>query len=145
MSISIIIPIKNEEDVILETLKKLEESWIVQVDHEILIINDYSTDKSVELIKNENFKKLKVILLDNPNVGLGSAIKCGIDNSSNEFINIYMADMSDSIGDLKTYYEKIKDNKSLDAIFGSRFVKDSKVMNYPKIKLLLNRLANNLI
>jgi len=145
MSISLIIPIQNEEDVILETLKKLEESWIVQLDHEILIINDYSTDKSVELIKNENFKKLKVILLDNPNVGLGSAIKCGIDNSSNEFINIYMADMSDSIGDLKTYYEKIKDNKSLDAIFGSRFVKDSKVMNYPKIKLLLNRLANNLI
>jgi len=145
MSISIIIPIKNEEDVILETLKKLEESWIVQVDHEILIINDYSTDKSVELIKNENFQKLKVILLDNPNVGLGSAIKCGIDNSSYEFINIYMADMSDSIDDLKTYYEKIKDNKSLDAIFGSRFVKDSKVMNYPKIKLLLNRLANNLI
>ena len=35
MSISIIIPIKNEEDVILETLKKLEESWIVQIDHEI--------------------------------------------------------------------------------------------------------------
>ena len=66
MSISIIIPIKNEEDVILETLKKLEESWIVHVDHEILIINDYSTDKSVELIKNENFQKLKVILLDNP-------------------------------------------------------------------------------
>jgi dolichol-phosphate mannosyltransferase len=145
MSISIIIPIKNEEDVILETLKNLEESWIVQVDHEILIINDYSTDKSVELIKNKNFQKLKVILLDNPNVGLGSAIKCGIDNSSYEFINIYMADMSDSIDDLKTYYEKIKDNKSLDAIFGSRFVKDSKVMNYPKIKLLLNRFANNLI
>ena len=58
MSISIIIPIKNEEDVILETLKNLEESWIVQVDHEILIINDYSTDKSVELIKNKNFQKL---------------------------------------------------------------------------------------
>ena len=145
MSISVIIPIKDEEKIILETLKKIEESWIIRIDHEILIINDNSSDKTVELIKNENFQKLKIILLDNPKMGLGSAIQCGIDNSSNEFINIYMADMSDSIEDLKIYYEKMKDNKLLDAIFGSRFIKNSKVVNYPKIKLFLNRLANNLI
>ena len=145
MSITVVIPIKNEEEVILETLKKFDESWIVQVDHEILIINDNSTDKTIELIRNKNFQKLKIILIDNPKIGLGSAIKCGIDNSSNKFITIYMADMSDSLEDLKIYYEKIKNNKLLDAVFGSRFVKDSKVINYPKIKLFLNRLANNLI
>ena len=145
MSISIIIPVKNEEDIILKTLEKIDESWIVHEVHEILIINDNSTDKTIELFKNKKFQKLKVISIDNPKTGLGSAIKCGIDNSSNEFVNIYMADMSDSLDDLKIYYEKIKKSKSLDAIFGSRFVKNSKVINYPKIKLLLNRLANNLI
>ena len=40
MSISIIIPVKNEEQIIIKTLKKFEESWIVEVEHEILIIND---------------------------------------------------------------------------------------------------------
>ena len=54
MSITVVIPIKNEEEVILETLKKFDESWIVQVDHEILIINDNSTDKTIELIRNKN-------------------------------------------------------------------------------------------
>lgn len=145
MSISVIIPAKNEEAIILKTLKKFEESWIVHVEHEILIINDNSSDKTAELIKNTNFKKLKIILIDNVKFGLGSAITCGIDNSSNEFISIYMADMSDSLDDLKNYYDKIKNNKSLDAIFGSRFIKNSKITNYPKIKLLLNRMANNLI
>ena len=85
------------------------------------------------------------VLINNPKIGLGSAIACGIDRSSKEFISIYMADMSDSLDDLKIYYEKIKNNKLLDAIFGSRFVKDSKITNYPKVKLFLNRLANNLI
>ena len=62
MSISVIIPIKDEEEIILKTLKKIEESWIIRIDHEILIINDNSSDKTVELIKNENFQKLKIIL-----------------------------------------------------------------------------------
>ena len=145
MSISIIIPVKNEEDIILKTLEKIDESWIVHEVHEILIINDNSTDKTIELFKNKKFQKLKVISIDNPKTGLGSAIKCGIDNSSNEFISIYMADMSDSLEDLKIYYEKINNSKLLDAVFGSRFVKDSKITNYPKVKLFLNRLANNLI
>ena len=145
MSISIIIPAKNEEAIILQTLKQFEESWIVHADHEILIINDNSQDRTVELIKNKKFQKLKITSIDNPKIGLGSAIKCGIDNSSKEFVSIYMADMSDSLNDLKIYYEKIKNNKLLDAIFGSRFIKNSRVINYPKIKLYLNRFANNLI
>jgi len=145
MSISVIIPAKNEEAIILKTLQKFEESWIVDEEHEILIINDNSSDKTTELVNNKNFEKLKIVLINNPKIGLGSAITCGIDRSSKEFISIYMADMSDSLNDLKIYYEKIKNNKLLDAIFGSRFVKDSKITNYPKVKLFLNRLANNLI
>ena len=59
MSISIIIPVKNEEQIIIKTLKKFEESWIVEVEHEILIINDNSNDKTIDLIENikYHFKK----------------------------------------------------------------------------------------
>ena len=56
-----------------------------------------------------------------------------------------MADISDSLDDLSLYYKEIISDNTLDAVFGSRFVKGSKVSNYPKFKLFLNRFANNLI
>ena len=56
-----------------------------------------------------------------------------------------MADMSDNLDDLKIYYEKMTSDESLDSVFGSRFIKNSKITNHPKLKFLLNRLANNII
>ena len=145
MSLSIVIPVRNEEEIILKTLEKFENSWLTQMDHEIIIINDNSSDDTVNLIKNNKFKKINVVLKDNYKNDLGSAIITGIDNSSKKFLSIYMADMSDSLDDLNSYYNEIKSNDSLDAIFGSRFIRGSKVTNYPKMKFFLNRFANNLI
>ena len=145
MTLSVIIPVKNEEEIILNTLKQIEKSWLINIEHEILIINDNSTDKTVELIKGCKFNKINVVFKNNYKKGLGSAIVTGIDNSSKKYISIYMADMSDSLDDLNLYYNEILSNNSLDAVFGSRFIKGSKVFNYPKFKLFLNRIANNLI
>ena len=94
MSLTVIIPVKNEEDLILKTLNEFQNSWIINIDHEILIINDNSSDRTAELIANSSFTKLKTILIDNNKIGLGSAITCGIDNSSKELVSIFMADMS---------------------------------------------------
>ena len=55
-----------------------------------------------------------------------------------------MSDMSDDIKDLVKYFKIISKNK-LDAVFGSRFLSQSKVKNYPKHKLILNRFINNII
>ena len=52
--------------------------------------------------------------------------------------------MSDDVKDLEMYYRLIKKN-NLDAIFGSRFLKHSKLYDYPKLKLLFNRFFNYLI
>ena len=145
MSLSIIIPVKNEEEIILKTLKEFDKSWLTQIDHEIIIINDNSSDETTNLIKNNKFQKINVTLKDNYKKDLGSAIITGIDNSSKKYLSIYMADMSDSLDDLNSYYNEIKSDDSLDAIFGSRFIKGSEVTNYPKIKFFLNRFSNNLI
>ena len=56
-----------------------------------------------------------------------------------------MSDLSDDVNDLHKYYKTISQNIEIDAIFGTRFSKDSKVSNYPYLKLFLNRLANNFI
>ncbi len=145
MTLSLIIPVKNEEKIILETLNKLNESWLTEIDHEIIIINDYSSDNTVNLIENNNLNKLNIFLKKNLKPGLGSAIITGIENSSKKYVSIYMSDMSDSLEDLKLYYNTIKEDDSLNAVFGSRFIKGSKISNYPILKFFLNRFANNLI
>jgi len=52
-----------------------------------------------------------------------------------------MSDLSDNIDDFKKYYNIIKES-GVDAVFGSRFIKGSKISDYPKKKLILNRIFN---
>ena len=56
-----------------------------------------------------------------------------------------MCDLSDDVNDIHKYYKIMTNNQNLDAVLGTRFAKNSKVRNYPYLKLLLNRLANNII
>ena len=138
--LSILIPVRNEYEN-LDEIERIFRESLQEINHEVILINDFSTDdtfnKAKEISKkNNNFK-----ILDNKKKGLGSAINSGINNSIGDFICIMMADLSDDINDLKKYYDLIK-NHNIDAVFGSRFIKDSKVTNYPKQKLILNRIFN---
>ena len=72
---------------------------------------------------------------------MGGAINEGINNATGGAICIMMSDLSDSIDDLDKYYNIMKD-ENIDAVFGSRFIKGSKIINYPKKKLILNRIFN---
>ena len=56
-----------------------------------------------------------------------------------------MCDLSDDVNDIHKYYKIMTNNQNLDAVFGTRFAKNSKVKNYPYFKLVVNRIANNLI
>jgi len=144
MSLSILIPVKNEEDIIEDTFKYFANSWLKEIECEIIIIDDFSNDKTVEKVKNFSDKNLNIKIISNKKPGLGSAIAMGIENSSKEFISIFMADLSDNVIDLQEYYKQIDIHKC-DAIFGSRFIKGSIIKNYPFSKYILNRIANNII
>ncbi len=144
MSLTILIPIKNETEIIENTLLVLENSWLKEIDHEIIFLDDYSEDDTFQKIKNYTKKSLNIKIVKNIKKGLGSAIHEGVKNSSKNFFTIFMSDLSDSLDDLKKYYDTIKD-ESLDSVFGSRFIEGSNVINYPTKKLILNRIANNII
>ncbi len=141
--LSIIIPLRNE----IDNLENIKESFNKNLENfkfEVIFINDFSTDGTFEkanLIAQEN-KNFKVF--NNKKKGLGGAINLGINNSNGEYICIMMADLSDDFNDLKKYYQTIKD-KNLDAVFGSRFTKKSKVIDYPFKKLVLNRIFNLIV
>ena len=144
MSLSIIIPVKNEEKIIEDTLKYFANSWIKEIENEIIIIDDFSDDATLEKIKKFHDQNLNLKIIRNKKPGLGSAISMGIENSAKQFVVIFMADLSDNVIDLKEYYTIINNHK-YDAILGSRFIKGSVVKNYHISKYILNRIANNII
>ena len=137
--LSIIIPVRNESDS-LDSIMEHYSKNLSNLDYEVLIINDFSKDDTLEkarnLFKNKNFK-----VLDNKKKGLGGAINLGIKESSGSNVAIMMADQSDDINDLIKYNSLIN-TENCDAILGSRFLKESKVLNYPIQKLILNRIFN---
>ena len=137
--LSIIIPVRNESDS-LDSIMEHYSKNLSNIDYEVLIVNDFSKDDTLEkarnLFKNKNFK-----VLDNQKEGLGGAINLGIKESSGSNVAIMMADQSDDINDLIKYNSLIN-TENCDAILGSRFLKESKVLNYPIQKLVLNRIFN---
>ena len=140
MKLSIVLPVRNESGGIKEALDLIISS-IADLDYEIVVINDFSEDTSYGIIDKKSKENNKIKLFNNNKKGLGGAINLGITKSTGGVICIMMADMSDDISDLKTYYNLIK-NENLDAVFGSRFIKGSSVSDYPLKKLILNRIFN---
>ena len=140
--LSIIIPVRNESDN-LEAIMDYYSKNLNSLDYEILVINDFSKDNTLEkarnLFKNKNFK-----VLNNKKKGLGGAINLGIKEAAGSNIAIMMADQSDDINDLIKYNSLINEG-DYDAILGSRFLRGSNVINYPIQKLILNRIFNYLV
>ena len=111
--------------------------------HEILIINDHSTDDTELVLHQLQTELLPVRYLSNPNSpGFGLAVRHGLENFSGDAAAVYMADASDRPEDLVAFYRTMI-AKNVDCVFGSRFVEGAKVIDYPILKLFLNRLANN--
>ena len=143
-NLSIIIPVYNEIDQIDFTIKELLKIKN-KINYELIFIDDFSTDNSFKKLKNFQKKKKFIKVIKNKRKGLGSAINEGIKSSKSEFVCIFMCDLSDDIEDMVKYYKIISKNKILDAVFGTRFSKFSKIKNYPILKLIINRFANNFI
>lgn len=141
MLLSIIIPCRDEADSILETVNFIINE-LNDIPHELILVNDFSKDNTLNILKEISKNHQNIIFHNNKIQGLGGAIETGIKNSTGLYISIMMADLSDNVSDLKKYVNIVKDDKNIDAVFGSRFNKDSKVYNYPLKKLFLNRIFN---
>ena len=145
MSLSIIIPTYNEVKQLKYTIKKLQSLKKKIKEYELIFIDDFSNDGSYQQLVLFKKKDSRIKIFKNIKKGLGSAIKVGIKKSKKKYVCIFMCDLSDDVNDIYKYYKAITDNKKLDAVFGTRFDKNSKVINYPFFKLMLNRIANNVI
>jgi dolichol-phosphate mannosyltransferase len=141
--ISILIPIRNEYEN-LDDIERIFKKNFYEIRHEVILINDFSNDNTLIKAEEISKKNKNFIVYNNQKKGLGGAINLGIEKANGKFICIMMADLSDDINDLKKYYTLMEEN-NYDAVFGSRFITDSKVIGYPKQKLILNRVFNFIV
>ena len=144
MSLSIVIPVYNEDKQLHITIKKINKISKKIKDYEIVFIDDFSTDNTKQIIKKSIRANNKIKYYKNIKKGLGSAIGLGINKSTKKFVCIFMCDNSDDLSDLMKYY-KIIDKNNLDAVLGSRFQKNSRITNYPILKMVLNRIFNYIV
>lgn len=146
MKLSVIIPAYNEEGSIVKTVEQLESALqLAGIDHEIFVVDDNSNDNT-SIILNELHKKLPTLKFEKnsgPN-GFGFAVRYGLERYSGDCVAVMMADLSDSPDDLIKFYNAMLQG-NYDCVFGSRFVKGGKLIDYPFIKKIINRMANNII
>lgn len=145
MELCIIIPAKNEEGSLRSTITEIYSLLIGQLDFNILVVNDHSTDSTLLVLDklSKEYKHLNYV--DNTGKpGVGNAIKFGLGTWKGDILAICMADASDSPADVLLAYDCFV-QQSCDCVFGSRFIKGASVDDYPKIKLFLNRLFNNTV
>jgi dolichol-phosphate mannosyltransferase len=140
--LSIVIPARDEEGCIASTVEHLHlELKLHGVPHEIVVVDDGSKDRTWEILQEVKDRVPTLAPVRNTGMnGFGRAITCGLDAAKGDALVIMMADESDDCRDVVRYWQKL--NEGYDCVFGSRFMKGGGVIDYPAVKLFVNRLAN---
>jgi dolichol-phosphate mannosyltransferase len=140
--LSVIIPARDEQESIACTVEHLHiELRLRNVPYEIIVVDDGSTDGTWSVLQElgKTISELRS-LRNTAQPGFGRAVTTGLDNMKGDAAVIVMADESDDCRDVVRYWEKL--NEGYECVFGSRFMKGGGVVDYPRLKLFLNRLAN---
>ena len=142
MKLSIVIPAHNEVESIAETVERTAvELERHDIDYEILVIDDSSGDGTGDVVRelSAQWPRVTVHRSHHP-PGFGHAVRAGLETFSGDAVAIMMADMSDSPKDLVLYYRVLE--QGYDCAFGTRFGNGGRTYDYPRVKLLLNRVVN---
>lgn len=142
---SIVIPAHDEEESLPNTLPPLYATLVREgIPHEIVVVDDASHDRTWSVLQELKISIPTLAPIQNPGPhGFGRAVVYGLNHMRGDACTIMMADASDSPDDAVRYWRLL--NEGWDCVFGSRFVKGGKVVDYPRVKLFVNRLANLLV
>ena len=131
--ISILIPVYNEEKSLLEILAQVESVDFFELEKEIILVDDFSTDGTKDLYPNIPHR----IIYHEKNMGKGAALRTGLAAASGDIIIIQDADLEYNPIDYKPLVEQILNNKA-DVVYGSRLADSRNNGSF----LLLSYLAN---
>ena len=139
-SLQIVIPVYNEADNIVHTLRQIEAKVVTP--HHIYIVYDFDEDNTIPVVKElvEEQKAENVFLVKNKyGRGVLNAIRTGFDSIKDGVILVVMADSSDDMSIVDAMFEKI--NQGYDIVCGSRYMRGGKQIGGPRFKKFLSRTA----
>ena len=142
MRLSVVIPARNEAGNIGPTIDAVRQRLRGEgVAYEVVVVDDGSSDATADEVRARASADPGVRLVQNAEPhGFGYAVRRGLDAFTGDAVAIMMADGSDSPDDLVRYFYVLRDRA--ECAFGSRFVAGGRVEGYPRLKLIVNRLAN---
>ncbi len=117
--LSIVVPVYNEKNTIREILAKIESVKLDGIEKELILIDDFSTDGTREIL--ENLVPKYKIFFQNKNMGKGRAVKKGFEAASGDLVLIQDADLEYDPNDYPRLVQPIIDDQA-DAVYGSRFL-----------------------
>lgn len=145
LSLSVVIPAHNEEGNIAATVAGLRRVLVREaIPYELVLVDDNSTDGTAEVLAGlAGCDPHVVVVRREPPRGFGRAVRAGLGEAGGDVIVLCMADQSDDPEDVAAYYCKIEEG--YDCVYGSRFIRGSTCSNYPRVKLIANRLVNHML
>ena len=148
MKVSIIIPCFNEEKTISEIIHTVKKN--INDNDEIIVIDDYSTDNTRNILEKDLKKKIDNLILNEKNFGKGYSIRKGIEKSKGDIILIQDADLEYDPSDYKRLLKPIVEGFA-DVVYGSRFIgsEEKRVLYFwhmvgNKLLTLLSNMFTNL-
>lgn len=143
--LSVVIPAHNEEGSIASTVRTLHAVLRREsIPHEIVVVNDHSRDGTGAILDQlaQEIPEVRPLTNDGPG-GFGFAVRYGLERFSGDRVAVMMGDLSDDPEDLVRFYRKMEEGH--DCVFGTRWSKGGRVVDYPLHKRIINRMANTIV
>ncbi len=118
MKLSVVIPIYNEKDTLLELLGRVRR---VELEKEIILVDDYSTDSTRDLLTSLPRGDDLRILYQPSNMGKGAALRRGFEAVTGDIVVVQDADLEYDPAEYAVLIQPILANKA-DVVYGSRFL-----------------------
>lgn len=145
--ISVIIPMFNEEDNVVNTISQVDSVLSGHYhNYEIIVVDDGSKDKTYEIaeeitLKNPNLR----ILRHQINMGMGRALRTGFDEVEGDIVISIDADLSYSADQIPKLADVLIEDKTVDIVVGSPYMAGGAVKNVPAFRLFISKCANKFV
>lgn len=138
MKLSLVIPVHNEEDNVVEAINKIESTLTLEYD--LIVVNDHSTDSTLKLVEGLAHRYSNIMIIENSlPAGFANAVRTGLCNVKTEVVIPIMGDLCDDLNSISKMLVKI--NEGYDVVCGSRYIKGGVRLGGSRLKGFLSCLG----